>query len=425
MKEVDGSAASCILELANHPDFPRSPEVFATFTNGELTDLEDKLDPIIHAYRDLLGNGDVMGNDIKRAVKSAAKTGYYALLEKAAIVCTTSSVATEMSFNVVRQTHAVFLEEAGRANDAEFAGYFSHYWNAQLRMFIGSTNQLPPMVFGNHLDNPFQKQLILSPLLRLQATGFHMYELKQTSRFKNKPLLDLCALVNELPGLQAVDGSFDDDLSTSYSDINRKIWRLDSNLIFVNVVDAITVKGVTGSSYSLETACAVMKDAVDRMAHIEGKNHVIIIPYSAQVEVLRREREGAVATAVSRRQQVLAERLADIDIVTIDSFVGKYRNSVSIDMTGALGHLWKTPRTVVAATRAKVSMQFFGPTFAFVNPTNAIKNSHPLIKMIHQLNELGHIYLLTSTERKSFEQYEPVLEALGLITARSEHQTFR
>jgi hypothetical protein len=49
-----------------------------------------------------------------------------------------------MSFNVVHQTHAVFLEEAGRANDAEIAGYFSHYWHAQLRMFIGSINQLPP-----------------------------------------------------------------------------------------------------------------------------------------------------------------------------------------------------------------------------------------------------------------------------------------
>lgn len=188
MKEVDGSAANYILELANHPDFPRSPEVLATFTSSELTDLEDKLAPIIHAHRDLLGNGVLMDNDIKRAVKSAAKTGYYALLEKAAVVCTTSSVATEMSFNVVRQTHAVFLEDAGRANDAEFAGYFSHYWNAQLRMFIGSANQLPPMVFGNSLDNPFQKQLLLSPLLRLQATGFNMYELKQTSRFKNKPL---------------------------------------------------------------------------------------------------------------------------------------------------------------------------------------------------------------------------------------------
>jgi hypothetical protein len=144
MKEVDGSAANYILELANHPGFPRSPEVLATFTNGELRDLEDKLAPIIQAYEDLLDNGDVMDNDIKRAVKSAAKTGYHALLEKAAVVCTTSSVATEMSFNVVRQSHAVFLEESGRANDAEIAGYFSHHWQAQLRMFIGSTNQLPP-----------------------------------------------------------------------------------------------------------------------------------------------------------------------------------------------------------------------------------------------------------------------------------------
>jgi hypothetical protein len=84
MKEVDGSAANYILELANDPDFPRSPEVLATFTSGELTDLEDKLTPILRAREQLLMNGDVMDNDIKRAVKSAAKTGHYALLEKAA-----------------------------------------------------------------------------------------------------------------------------------------------------------------------------------------------------------------------------------------------------------------------------------------------------------------------------------------------------
>lgn len=426
MKEVDGSAASYILELANVPGFRRSPEVLETFTKGELTHLENKLKPILHAHQVLLTNGDVMDDDIKRAVKDAAEAGYDALLEKAAIVCTTSSVATEMTFNVVRQTHAVFLEEAGRANDAEFAGYFSHYWNAQLRMFIGSINQLPPMVFGNSLENPFQKQLTLSPLVRLHVTGFHMYELKQTSRFKNKPLLDLCALVNELPDLQAVEGSFDDDLSTFYSDINKKIWHTDSNLIFVNVVDAKTVKGVTGSSYSLETACAVMRDAVDRMAHMEGKDHVIITPYTAQVEILRRERD-AVAQALSRRQPVLAQRLADIDIVTVDSFMGKDRNSVSLDMTGALGHLWKLPRTVVATTRAKVSMQLFGPLDEFVNmfSRNPIPSEHPLKKALIQLHKRGHIYQLTSKKRKSFEQYEPVLEALGLITTRSGHRTFR
>jgi superfamily I DNA and/or RNA helicase len=128
-----------------------------------------------------------------------------------------------------------------------------------------------------------------------------------------------------------------------------------------------------------------MKDAVDRMAHIEGKDHVIITPYTAQVEVLRREREGAITQALSRRQPVLAKRLADIDIVTIDSFMGKDRNSVTVDMTGALGHLWKLPRAVVATTRAKVSMQCFGPLDEFKNPTNNIPMKHPLRKMFVQL----------------------------------------
>jgi hypothetical protein len=167
-------------------------------------------------------------------------------------------------------------------------------------------------------------------------------------------------------------------------------------------LDATTVKGVTDSSYSLETACAVMKDAVDRMAHMEGKDHVIITPYTAQVEILRRERD-AVAQALSRRQPVLAQRLADIDIVTVDSFMGKDRNSVSVDMTGALGHLWKLPRTVVATTRAKVSMQFFGPLSEFTWPMNSIPSNHPLREMFRQLGRRGHVYRLTSIERKSFE----------------------
>ena len=169
-----------------------------------------------------------------------------------------------------------------------------------------------------------------------------------------------------------------------------------------------------------------MKDAVDRMAHMEGKDHVIITPYTAQVEILRRERD-AVAQALSRRQPVLAQRLADIDIVTVDSFMGKDRNSVSLDMTGALGHLWKLPRTVVATTRAKVSMQLFGPLDEFVNmfSRNPIPSEHPLKKALIQLHKRGHIYQLTSKKRKSFEQYEPVLEALGLITTRSGHRTFR
>jgi len=81
------------------------------------------------------------------SVKAAAKLGLPALIGKAAVMCTTASVTTTPSFNVIHQSHAVFLEEAGRASDAKIAGFFSHFWNACLRMFIGSVNQLAPAAF--------------------------------------------------------------------------------------------------------------------------------------------------------------------------------------------------------------------------------------------------------------------------------------
>lgn len=167
MKEVYGSAAVYILELAQFPSFNQSEELLATFTQDELDMHRATLSPIVNAHRDLRDNGDKMSSEIANSVKAAAKLGLRALIAKAAVICTTASVATAPSFNIIRQTHAVFLEEAGRANDAEIAGFFSHFWNASLRMFIGSVNQLGPAAFGqNSNDNPFAKQLILSTLLR-------------------------------------------------------------------------------------------------------------------------------------------------------------------------------------------------------------------------------------------------------------------
>lgn len=151
MKEVDGSVANYILELANHPDFPRSPEVLATFTSGELTDLEDKLTPILCAREQLLRNGDVMDNDIKRAVKSAANVAN--IMPSVLLFSPSRSLHHVVSCHrdVIQRCPSVACSvfgRVGRANDAEIAGYFSHYWQAQLRMFIGSTNQLPPKQNG-------------------------------------------------------------------------------------------------------------------------------------------------------------------------------------------------------------------------------------------------------------------------------------
>jgi len=88
-----------------------------------------------------------------------------------------------------------------------------------------------------------------------------------------------------MPQLQAVAGSSDDTLSAKHATINKATWGIDSNLMFVNVQDATSTRAVGGSSYSLETAAAVMKDAVDRMEHMEGDSHTIISPYNARVTV--------------------------------------------------------------------------------------------------------------------------------------------
>ena len=115
------------------------------------------------------------------SVKAAAKLGLRALIGKASIVCTTASVATTPSFNVIRQSHAVFLEEAGRTSDAKIAGFFSHFWNACLRVFIGSVHQLDPAASGQNNENPFAKQLTLSTPLRWATAGLEMNELSQTA----------------------------------------------------------------------------------------------------------------------------------------------------------------------------------------------------------------------------------------------------
>ena len=88
-----------------------------------------------------------------------------------------------------------------------------------------------------------------------------MIELNQASRLKNPALLELCALANNMPQLRTVAGSSDDTLSAKYATIDKAIWDIDSNLMFVNVQDATSTKDISGSSFSLETAAAVMKDA--------------------------------------------------------------------------------------------------------------------------------------------------------------------
>lgn len=92
--------------------------------------MKTELKPIIEAYHNLIGKKNDLTKELANNIQTAAVIGMDALLRKAAIVCTTTSVATESAFNLKRRAHVVVLEEAGRASDAETIGLFSHYSSA-------------------------------------------------------------------------------------------------------------------------------------------------------------------------------------------------------------------------------------------------------------------------------------------------------
>jgi hypothetical protein len=421
MKEVRGSGARYILQLARLPNFPQSAELRATFTIDELDKLAEDLSPIRDARVDLRGNNDTLDREITQKIKKAAKLGLEALLKNAAIVCTTTSVATLSSFNLVRRSHAVILEEAGRANDAECMGLFSHFWNADIRIFVGSVEQLKPGVFGPEVENPFQKQMTLSTIARFANTGFGVGRLDVTARFRNPDLLGVCGLVNNMPELREIDGSYDPTLTKAYAKANENIWQIRTPLLFVNTEFVDTRKDANSSSFCLETAAVTIKDAVARLTYIEGKDHAIITPYKAQVMVLNRTREHAVMLAKSRGQIDLAAQLADIDILTVDAFMGKDRNSVTLDTAATVGHLFMYDRCVVALTRARVSMQIVGPTVIFTTGSHRILNeSHPFVKMIRQMDSTKHIRLVDRSELEKLEEYNNTLEAIGLTLHNGE-----
>ncbi|KAL6158433.1 hypothetical protein ACJQWK_03370 [Exserohilum turcicum] len=185
LKRLEGAAATYIMEMANFPEFPASPELRAAFSPSERDIWAKELRIIVSAYRDLCSSEDTIDLETKAKIKEVTKLALDALIERASIICTTVSVATHPSFNMIRRAHAVALEEAGRANDAETMGFFSHYWNVDLRLFSGATNQLKPMAFSDSKLNPFHKTAQISTAGRIESTGGSISRLNASSRFKN------------------------------------------------------------------------------------------------------------------------------------------------------------------------------------------------------------------------------------------------
>ena len=73
-----------------------------------------------------------------------------------------------------------------------------------------------------------------------------------------------------------------------------------------------------------------------------------------------------------------------------------------------------TRRTVVAATRARVSMLIIGDSTAFTTSDNK-KDNHPFKTVIHTLHKKGVFYNISKARLNLLKQYNKVFENLDII----------
>ncbi|KAH7075816.1 hypothetical protein BKA63DRAFT_413075 [Paraphoma chrysanthemicola] len=413
---IRDSMAYNIMMLAQVPGFPPSPALQASFSAQELSEAAAETRDLVLAQRDWITDGELSSEAAARA-KKAALVAYRIILRRAAYVVTTLSTATSNGFNVFRHATALVCEESGRASDADMVGIFSQYPFVKVRVLSGDPKQLPPMMFGNELENNFYTQGSLSLLARLFTTGFSVPMLQLSSRFKNPLLLEVCRIANDAPTLAPVAGSFDHVATAEAAQIMKAIWKVNSPAVFINVVGSTIQQSATESAFNIECVITAMHSIESRLNRgVLGKHISYITPYNAQLHVAQVMREHARQDAVQARNSSLAEQWSDVVMSTIDSYMGCDNDYVILDYAAHVGFAFDLPRFLVANTRARLSAEYIGDTEKFTRPTSGIKAWHPVRSIIRTLNNVGAIVRVEAAQRQKFSQYGAALEGLGLET---------
>ncbi|KAL6169668.1 hypothetical protein ACJQWK_04672, partial [Exserohilum turcicum] len=412
LRLIEGSLAYVILQLARFGNVPITEEVANTWTEEERDNLAEKLKPLIKAREDLESE-DRITRDNMRDVGRAFQVGYIAVLQRAAVICTTLAVATTTSLQIYRQAHAVCLEEAGRGIDLDVTALLSTHWACDLIMMVGDHRQLSFSPYGPEIDNPFQDQLPRSTFSRMYYTGFPMKMLKHTSRFTIQPLLDLCRRLNNDHSIQEVPESFDTELEAHAKLVNQQIWGKKSTIVVVDTPTADTRRDATGSWYCIDTALVTIHDVVNRVLLTQGGNVLVITPYNAQLRLLNTLRDGAIRDAKMSGKERLAFELSRVSMLTVDASMGKDRHHVVLDTVGnADGFLWLQPRMLVAGTRARSSLVFVGPASHYSVSKSGI-NRH-LMDCLREWADNRLMVTLDQNQMNKLEQYPSIQNAMQI-----------
>ncbi|PVH92826.1 hypothetical protein DM02DRAFT_698312 [Periconia macrospinosa] len=405
-QNIRASMAHGVLQLAGMA--PLSPAMKAAFTRENLSQafnaLVDLRDARLSISQNNMRKLDYIG---KRHASYAARKGLLFLLERASYIVTSIGVATQPSF--IRSTTALACEEAGRVNDAEFLGLFSHFLFTKVHIVNGSPNQLPPMVFGPETENPFQKQLELSTLTRLVETGFPVLELMFTARFRNEELLNICNFVNRAT-YSAADGSFHEVKTAQAKKAMQAVWGVDSPVVYLDLAEPYIKYTPTRSAYNKDCAAIALHSILNMVASgICARDISYITPYNAQLDFFSKILEKAIEKDRAASYKLILEQkdLRYVTKSTVDSYMGKNNEYIILDTCGLQkGFLYDERRFLVALTRARTGMVVIGDMEDPYGPWRKIhKPDHPLYAVLKFIKKAKCLRVLSNKDKNEFQHY--------------------
>ncbi|OAL44542.1 hypothetical protein IQ07DRAFT_578077 [Pyrenochaeta sp. DS3sAY3a] len=400
---IDDSVAFYICQIAGIEGYPVSDRIINAFTAQELEIMHGQLSDLREVHSELVMSANDMTEDLERKATNSARLGFRFLISRASFVVTTMATATRRSFNIFRQAHVVVLEEAGRANEAETVALFSHYCDVLLRMFVGDDRQLGPFMFGPQEENNFFAQGLVSFLKRARECGFYAPDLKVTSRFVNDTMLELCRIGNKDKSIVNNPESYDEDLTREARETMYHVWKKDTVLVFIDVHKAPISTSATGSICCLDGAKTIMHSIIRRLEVQPGKRVSWLTPYTHECQLALTLIDKAIEIALAWNNEPLADRLRDVVVSTVDSYMGKDNDHVYLDFANNLGFIKGLPRTLVALTRARVSMEIYGDWENFTDIN--MPSSHPLKELFKFVSQHKYIVRVTPNDRKAYEQY--------------------
>lgn len=271
------------------------------------------------------------------------------------VIVTTLSNAMDHGMASRFKADVIGLEEAGRVRECELWGLFSLYHTAKVRLFIGDSKQLPPILFAPTEYDGFFSQGSLALILRLRIAGLESPRLWRTERYSHPLFIKVLDVIYGENRIIASDTALmRQGYRAHFLDFVHTVLNAQRPIVLFDILGAEAEVNKAMSKYN-RVGCVVSMHCITSLLRkgVPGREITYITPYNGQLQLAGFAREDA-----ARRFPNIAPHLEQVQFSTVDSYMGKENSIVIVDavVSGNIGFLDLVGRVTVMVSRARDGM---------------------------------------------------------------------